>query len=467
MAENYFGLTDTGRQRDNNEDAFIAVPQNGTRRIIACVIDGVGGYEGGEVAAAIARDAILEVLHRGEGDVIENMRRALIQANASIFREKMEGGKNSSMACVLTLALVDPQHNRFHYAHVGDTRLYLLRDASLVKVTKDQSFVGFLEDSGRLSEAEAMSHPKRNEINKALGFEEGAAAQADYIETGESPFLPGDMLLLCSDGLTDMVGSRDITAVLQQSASLEEKGRALIEKANAAGGRDNITVVLVRHPKRPVKQQSEKERSRRPVLVKKQPPPEAAAPPPREQGRPSDQPLAKRSSAAVWVLSFLCLLFLGAALTLYFKNESGGESMAAGKPTRSRGEQVLMDSITRTATGILFMDTALTGSRVMVTDTIYINRDSAYISGGGMTLVRDSAFASRGPAIVTGPDCKLLVLDSMVFEGFHTAVLAANPEMLVLNHTSFRQCQIAVAYKSPLISRPQEQRRDSLSKKES
>jgi serine/threonine protein phosphatase PrpC len=109
------------------------------------------------------------------------------------------------------MALVDIANNKFYYTHVGDTRLYLFRD-SLVKVSRDHSFVGFLEDNGKLSEEAAMRHPKRNEINKALGFDAQIASK-DYIETGESPFLPGDMLLLCSDGLTDMVNNSAITSI--------------------------------------------------------------------------------------------------------------------------------------------------------------------------------------------------------------------------------------------------------------
>ena len=118
------------------------------------------------------------------------------------------------MACVLTLVLADVEENKFYYAHVGDTRLYLLRDNSLVKVSNDHSFVGFLEDNGRLTEEAAMRHPKRNEINKALGFDEEQLLQPDYIETAESPFLPSDILLLCSDGLSDMINQKTITSIL-------------------------------------------------------------------------------------------------------------------------------------------------------------------------------------------------------------------------------------------------------------
>ncbi|MEJ7676518.1 MAG: protein phosphatase 2C domain-containing protein [Segetibacter sp.] len=252
MADNYFGISDTGKLRSNNEDTFIAQPVLNNRFIAACVIDGVGGYEGGEIAARLAHDAILSSLRKLSGNVSGMMKEALAAANEAIYKEKQVSKENAQMACVLTLALADLANNKFYYAHVGDTRLYLLRDNSLVKVTHDHSFVGFLEDSGRLSEEDAMRHPKRNEINKALGFDAEIRA-GDYIETGESPFLPGDMILLCSDGLTDMIDNRTITSILQTNKDLSSKGKALVNAANNAGGKDNITVVLVKNNKTPVK----------------------------------------------------------------------------------------------------------------------------------------------------------------------------------------------------------------------
>jgi PPM family protein phosphatase len=251
MAENYFGLTDKGRVRDNNEDNFIAQPIMKGGMIAACVIDGVGGYEGGEIAAGIAKESILKNLQSVKPDIFQTLREALISANKNIYTEKTETSSNQEMACVVTLALIDVSQNRFYYAHVGDTRLYLFRDNSLVKITRDQSFVGFLEDSGRLSEEEAMNHPKRNEINKALGFDNQIEIQADYADSGESPFLPGDLLLLCSDGLSDMISSSQMISILNTKESLHQKAEALITAANDAGGKDNITVVLVKNEKKP------------------------------------------------------------------------------------------------------------------------------------------------------------------------------------------------------------------------
>ncbi len=191
MAENFFGVTDIGKLRKSNEDTFIAKPVCNDQLIAACVIDGVGGYSGGELAARLARAAIIDHLNIVSNDIINIMKGALAFANEKIYKEKQLSKQNKQMACVVTLALADVSSNKFYYAHVGDTRLYLLRDKTLVKVTRDHSIVGFLEESGRLSEEAAMHHPKRNEISKALGFEAQIGVKNDFIETGESPFLPG------------------------------------------------------------------------------------------------------------------------------------------------------------------------------------------------------------------------------------------------------------------------------------
>lgn len=245
MTEPYFGATDQGRQRSNNEDAYVAelLPDG---RLLLAVIDGVGGYEGGEVAAAIARQLLEQ---RGEEEALYNARdlaEAFGAINAAIAAEKLRKPQLARMACVLSAALVDEVAGRIDYAHVGDTRLYLYRDGALVKISSDHSFVGLLEDSGRISEAEAMAHPKRNEIDRALGFGSSWTDPA-YVQTGSSPYLPGDGLLLCSDGLSDLLTSAEMAAVLQSAAPLPVLAQRLIEAANERGGKDNITVVLARH----------------------------------------------------------------------------------------------------------------------------------------------------------------------------------------------------------------------------
>jgi serine/threonine protein phosphatase PrpC len=251
---NVFGQTDIGRVRANNEDAFLAEELLHSGFILGCVIDGVGGYEGGEVAAAITKDCIKRNLFNvTAAGLIPRMIGTLKLANEEIYTRKQLDVSLEKMACVLTLVIADVKNNKFYYVHVGDTRLYLLRDKVLVKITQDHSFVGFLEDSGRLTESAAMSHPKRNEINQALGFTSTDTLKEDFFESGESPFLPGDTLLICSDGLTDRIDKEQMTSILIQHQSLNAATATLINAANDAGGHDNITVVLVKNNTEPVK----------------------------------------------------------------------------------------------------------------------------------------------------------------------------------------------------------------------
>jgi PPM family protein phosphatase len=251
MAEYYYGITDKGKRREKNEDTFFVREIMSRQLLVACVIDGVGGYTGGDVAAGIACSVLMKHLEKLSENVIDSLLQAMVAANTKINQQKKIGNKNEHMACVLTCAVIDIKNNKCWYAHIGDTRIYLLRDRSLIKISKDHSAVGFLEESGRLSEEEAMRHPRRNEINKALGFEEDITAADDFIETGESAFLSGDVLLLCSDGLTDMISSGKIVSVLTADKKLAAKAKALIDAANDAGGNDNITAVLVENNKQP------------------------------------------------------------------------------------------------------------------------------------------------------------------------------------------------------------------------
>jgi len=419
MAENFFGITNTGKVRDNNEDAFIAERlANGW--VLACVIDGVGGYEGGEVAADIARSTIQQELQQPNNDVLAAMKRSMQLANQNIYNEKLSGKGNNQMACVVTLALVDIENNQFYYAHVGDTRLYLLRDNSLVKVTKDHSFVGFLEDSGRLSEKEAMSHPKRNEINKALGFDAQMEAKDDYIETGSSPFLPGDMLLLCSDGLTDLVNNETMNSILAASKTLQDKSEALINAANNAGGKDNITVVLVLNDKKPMKQKATK-----PIAPKKNENSEEVALTTTgadSSTRPVALPVRKRSSAILWALLFLAVAFAGLSYWLWSKNKELEAAIPKPPPpkTLNAGEKKLSDSLGLAASIFQLMPGSF-GETVTISDTLFVRQDTLHINGNGIVLQRDSAYS--GPAMRATTNNKVLILENITFKDFATGVL--------------------------------------------
>lgn len=441
MAENYFGSSDTGRLRDNNEDAFIAEKLS-TGLVLACVIDGVGGYEGGEVAAEIARSTILQKTKGTSGGAVETLRNAFLEANRNICNEKAAGKGNNQMACVLTAALVDTAASQFFYAHVGDTRMYLLRDGSLVKVTKDQSFVGFLEDSGRLSEAEAMAHPKRNEINKALGFDAQIDLQEDYIETGSSPFLSGDVLMLCSDGLTDLVAAKDMAAILSASTSLQQKAAALIEAANDAGGKDNITVVLVKNDKKVPRQKATK-----PVLIKKEAQKVDGAPTTikTEAAMPKllEPPSPKQKSIhpAVWAFAALSLLLALGCFWLWTKNKDLQASLPkpAAPQVLNAGEKGLRDSLGLALHTFSFSDTA--HKTIVVSDTLFIRQDSLHIKGNGLVLQGDSLFG--GPAFVASANNKYLLLENVIFKDFHTALLLQG-KGVQLKNVQFLNCRTSV-----------------------
>jgi serine/threonine protein phosphatase PrpC len=444
---NYFGITDTGKVRTNNEDTFIAKMVLKDRFIAACVIDGVGGYEGGEVAASLAHDAINETLKSSTStgdDIIPMLLKALEAANEKIFNERQANTENEKMACVLTLSLIDIANNKFYYAHVGDTRLYLFRD-SLVKVSRDQSFVGFLEDSGRLTEEAAMRHPKRNEINKALGFDAHIATK-DYIETGESPFLPGDLLLLCSDGLTDMINNSAITAILTSNKTLAEKGNALIVAANEAGGKDNVTAVLVWNDKSPLQHEATK-----PIATAKVSNEENDLKKSSETASAKAVIVEKKKGSSVPALTFLCILLFASTLWLLYKTFWAKEARAEGseqttavaiKKERNEQEIALISSINSSDGLVNILDSA-NGNRVVISDSILLQSDSLRINGHGVTLVSDSIF--KGPAFVISPACKYLFLDSITFENFDVGLLLQR-EVLYLKNVQFKNCNVPIQY---------------------
>lgn len=249
MTDNYkisfYGLSDMGRQRTNNEDAFVA-EQLDSNSILAVAIDGVGGYEGGEVAAEIAQFEIPKYLHDfRNGERLELLKQAVISANNSIYDRRQVDTARPNMSCVLTSAIVDVERKVIDMVHVGDTRLYQFNDGVLTKLSHDHSLVGYREEIGDLTEEEAMHHPQRNVISRDVGSEKHEVEDRDFLEATEFPLLPNSILLFCSDGLTDLITSSQITSVLETGDSLEEKVKTLIKLANEAGGKDNITVVLV------------------------------------------------------------------------------------------------------------------------------------------------------------------------------------------------------------------------------
>lgn len=446
MADQFYGLTDTGKERTNNEDTFIAEQSADGKFIIACVIDGVGGYKGGEVAAALAREAILQRLAQPTGEIIPMMLDCFNMANQSVLAGKKEVKEHDSMACVATLALADVAQNQFYYVHVGDTRLYLLRDRSLVKITHDQSFVGFLEDSGRLDEKAAMTHPKRNEINKALGFDVNLSGDTDYVETGQSPFLPGDMLLLCSDGLTDMVPAGDIAGILNNNDSLKDKCRDLIAAANHNGGKDNITVALVKNAK-----QASAHEATRPVSGQKKTEVKGIVEPVL-----TNVPLQAETGAAkakgnmpILIFALLALVFLCSTIWLYTQKQRTAEpaavakidSPAVAKPANVQ-EAKLQAAIDSVKGNVLILTDSVFKSPVVISRAVLINKDTLFIkTKGNVQLLCDSGY--NGAALSLTPKCKMVMLDSLAISNFKIGVIAYN-NALLLKNARFTNCATTV-----------------------
>ena len=244
-AISFSGNTNLGMIRTNNEDAFVVQNIWDEHHVLAVAIDGVGGYEGGEVAAAIAQKCIVEYLEKySNGERHELLKQAVIYANNTIHEERKLQPQFDRMSCVLTAILVEEEARRINMAHVGDTRLYEYNEGFIHKLSYDHSLVGYREEIGDLTEEEAMAHPQRNIISRDLGsahWEE----DTKEVEVNTFPLQPSSILLLCSDGLCDMITSVQMKEILAENISLEEKVQALIDSANVAGGKDNVTVVLV------------------------------------------------------------------------------------------------------------------------------------------------------------------------------------------------------------------------------
>ena len=246
MNASYFGKTDIGRVRRNNEDNLIVQQIWDDRHLLMVVIDGVGGYEGGEVAAEVARDSIIKYLEDfPSGRRLDLLKLAVVNANNDIIQYKQFIPKYEQMGCVLTAALIELDNETINVVHIGDTRLYRYHDGILHKLTNDHSFVGSLEEAGMLTEEEAMRHPHRNFIRRFLGDTVHMLEDKKFVDATTFPIIPNSQLLLCSDGLYDMVPSAETCQILRLSIPPEEKVQMLIDKANANGGKDNITVIVV------------------------------------------------------------------------------------------------------------------------------------------------------------------------------------------------------------------------------
>jgi PPM family protein phosphatase len=224
-------LTDTGRRRRHNEDAFVSEPP------LFAVADGMGGAQAGELASSLAAAALTELQeHPGGGE--ERVDELIQQANRRVYERQSQDASASGMGTTMTVALVGD--DRVVIGHVGDSRAYLIRNGKLEQLTEDHSLVAELVRSGKLSPEEAETHPQRSVITRALGTDPDVDVDTFSIET-----VPGDLFMLCSDGLTSMVEDDVILQTVEKNRdNLQAAAKALIRAANKGGGEDNITVVF-------------------------------------------------------------------------------------------------------------------------------------------------------------------------------------------------------------------------------
>ena len=230
-----YAATDIGRVRPINEDSYYA-PKPG--EYFCAVADGMGGHNAGEVASAMAIRVLEEEMRTPTQPTEEALRRAVERANAEIFRASQEREGCAGMGTTITALCMEGKIT--HIAQVGDSRAYLIRNRAILQVTTDHTLVEEMVLSGLITPSEALTHPKRNYITRALGTAETVAVDLLRLDTR-----PNDVFLLCSDGLSNCLSEREMLDIMLSGMRMRDKLSTLIERALHRGGHDNITALLV------------------------------------------------------------------------------------------------------------------------------------------------------------------------------------------------------------------------------
>lgn len=244
MKYQFFALTDTGRVRHNNEDSVTFDEPHG----VAVLADGMGGYNAGEVASGMAtvfmKSELVRWLAAGaqnahQGQVAKAIDLCAQKVNQSILQVAVSNPQYTGMGTTLVVGVF--QADRVTLGHVGDSRCYRFRAGQLAQITKDHSMLQESVDAGLLTPEQAAVAPGKNLLTRALGSEEDL-----LMDVHSYPVLADDVYLMCSDGLTDMLSDTDMTQILKSGSTLEVTATALVARANAHGGRDNIAVILTK-----------------------------------------------------------------------------------------------------------------------------------------------------------------------------------------------------------------------------
>lgn len=237
------GMSDIGKCRKNNEDAYYISAGDDPAENLYLVADGMGGCNAGEVASSTAIEAFLahfwkEMKHAESEDMLDLLTGAMAAANRAVYEKSNAAREFAEMGTTMVAAAI--REDRLFVAHVGDSRAYLCRKKELIPLTTDHSYVMELVKLGSITKEEAASHPKRNVITRAIGIKGDVE-----VDTMIQPIREGDILLLCSDGLSGMLKDEEIGKMLAKRSDPEKKAAHLIEEANRRGGFDNISLILV------------------------------------------------------------------------------------------------------------------------------------------------------------------------------------------------------------------------------
>ena len=237
--ESVYGMTDVGMKREGNEDEFLLLPE----KQLYIVSDGMGGHNAGEVASQTAVDTLQAFFSKHAIQTIpaesiqEAMINALLEANKDVWEKGRSAPEYSGMGCTVVLVFIDK--SSLHVSHVGDSRVYLIDKKEIIQVTTDHSVVMELVQAGQMTKEEARQSYLKNQLTQALG-----TSPVVKPESIQRKLKKGDIILLCTDGLWDMLSDEEIYTVVKKGGTPEEICRKLISKANDAGGDDNITVVI-------------------------------------------------------------------------------------------------------------------------------------------------------------------------------------------------------------------------------
>lgn len=235
-----FSMTHIGRRRDMNQDyMYTSTTPVGSLPNLFVVADGMGGHNAGEYASRFTVDKMVEVISQyRQQEPVAAMKEALTEANSQLLEEAGADPSKSGMGTTVVAATVIG--DLLHVANIGDSRLYVIDHEAIRQITRDHSLVEEMVRLGEMDKAAAKVHPDKNIITRAIGVTRELAV--DFFEV---ELRPGDMILLCSDGLTNMVEDEEIKEIVMEQKNIVEKAEKLINTANENGGKDNITVVLI------------------------------------------------------------------------------------------------------------------------------------------------------------------------------------------------------------------------------